>query len=260
VEGVEEVGKVEVFLEDGRRWRGLFETVGAIADFGAVRASSSGLLLKAMSPDHTQMVKVELPRGCFDEYTCSGSLMFGVDVAEVLKVAGRVRKGESARLSFEKSAERGETLTMVVEGLSRRVFRLSVVDAEFPPDIRREFEPSKVMVKLVPQGIYEIIDDLVKEGSAVTLMRWKEGQLELENVDETYKAEVPSGSEIMLMVEVQGDCEVAFNPRRLWEVLKVCGKVGSSVTMFFEEEKPIRVEVNVMGAGKGKYWISQSTP
>jgi len=112
-------------VADAKILKDMITAISTIVDEATYTVSSDGLKLRSMDPSRVAMVDFEWPKFFFDEYVCSETMRFCINVSELLKILRRTRRGESVEISLDETSGK---LQMKIKGNYVRTFSIPTLE------------------------------------------------------------------------------------------------------------------------------------
>lgn len=242
---------LRLVFSDAKHWRYLVETLSTIIEEACFIADSEGLKLKALDPSKVAMVDFFMPSEAFEEYTCSGETVIGVNFDELKKI---VKRG-TAKDKFELEVEEGRTLKITFRGKAIRTFSLPILDlgAETLPTPKIPFTSTvRVLSDAVKDAIKDAktISDCVKfetrEEEFIIRASSDRGSVEIEFNRE-------SGS--LIDIEVKEPAVATYSLDMLEKIIKAY-RLSDILVIEYATDKPASLTFELPGGGRLTFYIA----
>ncbi len=157
---------MELLIEDAKFFKQCVDAVVNLVDEGSFEVSATGLRLRTMDPSQIAMVDFFLPKDAFKKFDFDGTATLGINLADLSKVLGRARSGESLKLALEE--KESNKLFLEFKGESKRDFKLPLLDLS--TSMAKELKiPFSAHVKIRGGAFKELLKDAALISSHVAL-------------------------------------------------------------------------------------------
>ncbi len=240
----------KVIYPEAKYFRSIAEAVSKIVDEVAVRVSEEGISIKALDPAKISLIDIALPASSFVIYEVSGEEVFGVSVANLVKVLKKLKKGDHLEISSV-----GDYINVAVESQLRRKYSFRNIDVQVPeiPELSLEFD---VEAMLLAEAFKTAIRDAEVVGDTVELEASDESALIIRGINAAkVETKIAAGMPSLISLSVSKPSRSAYSLEYLEKVLSLTG-VSESVTLKFSSDAPLYIEFRVAGEGVVKYLLA----
>ncbi|MFA6049288.1 MAG: proliferating cell nuclear antigen (pcna) [Candidatus Micrarchaeia archaeon] len=157
---------MELLIEDAKFFKQCVDAIDNLVDEGTFEVSASGLRLRTMDPSQIALVDFFLPKEAFKKFDFDGTAMLGINLADLSKVLGRARSGESLKIASDE--KESNKLFLEFRGESKRDFKLPLLDLS--ASMAKELKiPFSAHVKIKGGAFKELLKDASLLSSHVVL-------------------------------------------------------------------------------------------
>ena len=221
----------------------------AVVDRGVLRISEEGITSKAVNPENTAMVSLDIKRDVFTDYNLKGeeSLAVGVDFGTLLRILKRC-KGVKTIIKVNAGK------VQMNSGYLSYDFPLITLDAlrsepklpelEFSATVTIELEDFK-------QGI-DIADTIIADYVEIGVNSGREFFMDVEGDEDTFKLVIPK--EDLTLSNVDREVKSKFSIEYLTRMASAV--VGELVTLKIRDDYPLQIPFKVTNGCKVTYLLA----
>lgn len=238
-------------LADSRIWKNIIEAVSTLVDEGVFVADASGIKLRAMDPSRVAMVDLDLPKGTFESYECTGEVPIGVNFEDMKNIMKRA--GSNEKLELEKGDE--ARLKIKLKGKSSRTFSMPLLDMG-KEELSVPRIPFNVTVKAPASTIMEAIKD-AEVVSDFVRMAVEDGQMKITASGDRGEVEIVITKESgeLLSVEIKEPAQALYSLNYLSKMM-TASSLAEIVVIMFSKDMPLRLDFNLSSGGKIVYYLA----
>ncbi len=243
----------KISYPDAKAFQNIVEALSKIIDEVSLKLTPEGARIRAMDPAKIALIDIWLPSSAFLEYSVEEEVTAGFNVAGLLKLLRRGRRGD--RLDLEVTPEK-ITVRMVGDVVKKYVFNnLEVLEPEIPGELPFTF---KVSATILADLFKEAVKDAETVGETMELEAPDENTLYIRGVG----AE-GGGVEARLTVEagqiieyrVEEPCKSRYSIDYLKYVLSLT-KVADTAILEFSSNSPLRLRFTMPSEGRVDYLLA----
>ncbi|MBI4176324.1 MAG: proliferating cell nuclear antigen (pcna) [Candidatus Aenigmarchaeota archaeon] len=216
--------------------------IAEIIDEGLFRADKSGISL--LSPDRTMVSVIDFKvlSSAFESYEVDGEKEIGLNLANFVSVLKRVKSTDKLALEL---GQKSNKLKITVEGESRRVFEIPLIDikVEKPPIDQLAFPGSmEVESRLIEDGIADadiVGDSVMFELKPDTFRMHSKGDVS------TAELAIGKGDTGMLGIHAKESMAARYPLEYLKKMIKA-NKLASQMSIELGNDYPMRIGFKVI--------------
>lgn len=237
------------------KFKYITQALAKISDEASFYTSIDGVEIKALSPDKTALIVVKLPSIVFEEYNVDDKESFKVASSEFNKVARRAGRNDALILELMR-----ENNVVKVGYRDRK----TGVEREFYVNLSSPFaeeigEPElelTVTVRMLSGDLKQIVRD-VKVIGEEALFHYRDNKLFVKTTvqQKEYTCELSEGNPLAYISSTKDEVKSTYSVDVLETVLKAIAS-SKNVTLQFDDNKPMRIEFELIGGGSILYWIA----
>ncbi|MEM1825442.1 MAG: DNA polymerase sliding clamp [Desulfurococcaceae archaeon] len=236
------------------KFKYVVQALAKVTDESPFYAKIDGLESRVLSPDKTTMIIVKIPSIAFEEYEVSEETGFIVPVADLNKIVRRATRNDSLILEYKPG---DEVLKIVFRNKKTSVERVFYVNArgigeEAIQEIKIELS---VTARFVADDYKQLIRDLKTIGEEA-VFHYKNGKLLVYShaQHKEYVGEFSEGNPLAYLSSTVDEVKSIYSVSLLEATLKPL-QSAKYVTLYFDTDKPAKVEFEIGEGGYIVYWI-----
>ena len=241
---------MKIVVQEAPALKAAVDSFVSLVEEGQFEVKEDGIHLRAMDPSQISMVSFHMPKSAFVEYSISEERKIGIDISQLSNVLARGKRGEKAELNLEE----GRLVIKFFAEKKKKTFKIPLI--EIGEGVTREpkIEYSS-HVKINADALKETLKDAKLVSSHVKLILDKNAFLmEVKGDNGDVKEEFESGSSEVAEIITENGVKATFPPQYLEDMVKATS-ASSSVTLYLETDRPMKLQYEIEGA-MGTYYLA----
>ncbi|MEM0355205.1 MAG: DNA polymerase sliding clamp [Desulfurococcaceae archaeon] len=236
------------------RFKPLAQAIAKISDEAPFYVSVDGLEIKTLSPDKTALLIIKLPAIVFEEFSIEDKVSFSVASSELNRVSRRAGRNDSMVMELIKENNVLRIGYRDAKTGIERSFYLNLLNYE----LKELSEPKidfNVTVKMLTSDFKHIIRD-VKAIGEEAVFHYRDNKLYVisRTMQKEYVGEFSEGNPLTYLSSTKDDVKASYSIDILEAAIKATA-ASKTLTIQFDQDKPMRIEFEIVGGGSLIYWI-----
>jgi len=231
------------------------QAIAKIIDEAPFYATPDALEVKVLSPDKTMLTIVKIPSIAFDEYNVDGEEFFVVSSMDFNRIIRRCTRNDVMEMELDKERS---VLKIVFRDKKTGIERTFLLETrprppEQIPEINIELG---VTVKMASDDYRELLGDLKTVGETAVFMV-QEGKLVVRTGEQQkeYEGVFSEGNPLIYLSSTAPRVQAKYSIDQLQATLKPIS-AAKQVTLYFDSDKPLKIEYEIAGGGTIVYWLT----
>lgn len=236
------------------RFKPLAQAVSKISDEAPIYVSVDGLEIRALSPDKTALLIVKLPAIVFEEFSVENKVSFSVASSELNRVSRRAGRNDAMVMELIKENNVLRVGYRDVKTSVERSFYLNLLNYELQ-EIGEPRIDFNVTVKMLTSDFKQIVRDVKAVGDEA-VFHYKDNKLYVisRTMQKEYVGEFSEGNPLSYLSSTKDDVKATYSIDILEAAIKATS-ASKTLTIQFDQDKPLRIEFEIVGGGSLIYWI-----
>lgn len=236
------------------RFRSLAQAVAKISDEAPFYASVDGLEIKALSPEKTALLIIRLPAIVFEEFSVEDKVSFSVASSELNRISRRAGRNDAMVMELIRESNVLRVGYRDVKTGIERSFYLNLSSIGLQ-EISEPKVDLSVTVKFMTSDFKQIIRD-VKAIGEEAVFHYKDNKLYVISnaMQKEYVGEFVEGNPLSYLSSSKDEVRSTYSIDILETAIKATS-ASKTLTIQFDQDKPMRIEFEIMGGGSLIYWI-----
>jgi len=236
------------------KFRYITQALAKITDEAPFYATQEMFEACILSPDKTTMIILKIPSIAFEEYEVEGEELFTLPTSDLNKIVRRATRNDL--LVFEYEKEKG-LLRIGFRNKKTGVERSFYIEArsgalETIEELKLDLS---VTARFLADDYKQIIRDLKLAGEEA-IFHYKDAKLYIlsRTQQREYRGEFVEGNPLSYLSSTVDEAKSAYSVGLLEATLKPIQST-KHVTLYFDTDKPAKIEFEIAGGGYMIYWI-----
>jgi len=236
------------------KFKYIAQALAKITDEAPFYASQDMLEARILSPDKTAMIILKIPSISFEEYEVDEQEVFIVPTSDLNKIVRRATRNDV--LVFEYLKDEGK-LKIGFRNKKTGIERSFLIDArsgagETIEEIKLDLS---VTARFVADDYKQVIRDLKVVGEEA-VFHYKDGKLYItaHAQQKEYRGEFSEGNPLAYLSATVDEAKSIYSVGLLEATLKPI-QSAKYVTLYFDTDKPAKIEFEIAEGGYMTYWI-----
>jgi len=255
--GKELTGEFTLKKDNPRILKGIMETLSSITDEGHFSITEQALIFEAMDPSRICMLRLEIKKSDFDEYSCKKASKIGVNLDDLNKILRRSNAKDSVELNYKAEDQKLKVRMKREDAERTRTFSLAILDLEYekvPQDnllkiqygVTWSKDPDLLVEAIKDAEIYaEILNIKSTDGQGLTFSA--SGQIG----EMSYEL----GLDELIDATINEDHSATYSLIFLKAILKIAS-ITEKLEISLRSDHPLRMDFNILEGGELKYWLA----
>lgn len=236
------------------KFKYITQALAKITDEAPFYVSPDMFEARVLSPDKTTMIILKIPSISFEEYDVTENVSFVLPTSDLNKIVRRATRNDI--LVFEYDKEKGQ-FRIGFRNKKTGIERSFYVEAR--PVTTEHIEELKmdlaVTARFVADDYKQVIRDLKVVGEEA-IFHYREGKLYItcHAQQKEYRGEFTEGNPLSYLSATVDEAKSIYSVSLLEATLKPI-QSAKYVTLYFDTDKPAKVEFEITGGGYMVYWI-----
>lgn len=241
---------MKIVVADSTTLKAAIDSISSLVEEGVFEIKKDGVHLRAMDPSQISMISFFMPKESFLEFSVEEEKKVGLDIDQLSGVLARGTKDEKAELSFED----GRFVVKFVGEKKKRTFKVPILDIGEGVQKEPKIEYMN-FVKITAEAFREVLKDAKLVSSHIRLSFGADAFLaEVKGDSGDVSAEFEKDSPQIAQLSSHGEAKATFPLQYLEDITRA--SPGSEIlTLYIENDKPLRVEYKILGA-EVKYYLA----
>jgi len=231
------------------------QAIAKITDEAPFYATPDALEVKVLSPDKTMMTIVKIPGIAFDEYSVDGEEFFVISSMDFNRIIRRCTRNDVMEMELDKEHSALRIIFRDKKTGLERTFLLETRPRppEPVPEINIELG---VTVKIASDDYRELLGDLKTVGETA-VFTVQEGKLIVKTGEQQkeYEGVFSEGNPLIYLSSTSPRVQAKYSVDLLQATLKPIS-AAKQVTIYFDNDKPMKIEYEIAGGGTIIYWLT----